>query len=166
MNFEPRVVILAGEEVILDPSKLEFNEASLGGYLESEARWYNYFAEKLADAEYLAANLDHEYKTKYAEVFKTWKAEGFADKWAERNTDVDKDVHEAKKRVTEAERTVSLINNHLKAWDKNHRNAQSRGYMLQKELDKLGSDIYYKKQDNDLEARINDIIGEANSQSG
>ena len=38
--------------------------------------------------------------------------------------------------VIEARYVVNRLKNHLKAWDKNHDNAQSMGHMLRKQMEK------------------------------
>jgi hypothetical protein len=55
-----------------------------------------------------------------------------------------------------------LLQQHLRAWDKNHDNAQSRGHMIRKEMDKLNIDIYKSKQlDVDIDRKVSEIIKEA-----
>ena len=47
--FEKRKIDL-GEfgQVVIDPGKLEFNEATLSQYLEHEAGWYDYYCLRCA----------------------------------------------------------------------------------------------------------------------
>jgi len=47
---------------------------------------------------------------------------------------------------------------YLKAWDKNHDNAQNRGHTLRKELDKLNKDIYEGRDGNDGLCNAEDIL--------
>ena len=50
---------------------------------------------------------------------------------------------------------VTLLKQHLKAWDKAHENAMSRGHMVRKEMDKLNTDIVLKNRDD----AVSGIIG-------
>lgn len=159
-EYEVTVVNLGGKEVKLDPKKLIFNEHTLSEYMESEAGWYDYFGARVADAEYLMQRLELEYDVKYSERFKENKDQGCSDKLAEANAKADPDVEEAKKSILAAKHKVKLLQQHLRAWDRAHENAQSRGHFLRKEMDKLNKDIFGPKADNYLERRIEDIVKE------
>jgi hypothetical protein len=52
-------------------------------------------------------------------------------------------VVDIKEQVIEARYYVNRLKNHLKAWDKNHDNAQSVGHMQRKLMDKLHGDTIY-----------------------
>ncbi len=157
---EVQVVKLADKEVKLDPKNLEFNEHTLSEYMEKEAGWYDYFGSKLADAEYLMQRAELDYDVTYSERFKENKENGCSDKLAEANAKADSDVEEAKKVFLAAKHKVRLLQQHLRAWDRAHENAQSRGHFLRKEMDKLNKDIYGPKADNYLERRIEEIVKE------
>lgn len=159
-EHEITIVNLGGKEVKLDPKKLNFNEHTLSEYMETEAGWYDYFGARVADAEYLMQRLELEYDVKYSERFKENKDQGCSDKLAEANAKADPDVEEAKKNVLAARHKVKLLQQHLRAWDRAHENAQSRGHFLRKEMDKLNKDIFGPKADNYLERRIEDIVKE------
>lgn len=135
-------VRVAGRDIILDPGNLKFNEASLNEYMEKEGALYNFFGQALADAQAQAQAVKLDYDVIFAEKFKEFK-QGSSDKLAESAAKCDPDVVKANKRVIAAQRIVELLKNHLKAWDKNHDNAQSLGHMIRKEMDKLGYDIKY-----------------------
>ena len=137
-------VRVAGRDVFIDPENLKFNEATLNQYMEKEGALYNFYGQVLADAQAQAqvAKLDHD--VTFAEKFKEFKA-GASDKLAESAAKCDPDVVKAYKKVIAAQRIVELLKNHLRAWDKNHDNAQSLGHMIRKEMDKLGFDIKYNQ---------------------
>jgi hypothetical protein len=149
-------VKVAGREIYLDPDKLAFNEATLNDYMEKEGGLYNYYGQVLADAQAQAQLAKLEYDVVYAEKFRQAKDGGGTDKLAESQVKVDEDVIKANKRVIFSQRAVELVKNHLRAWDKNHDNAQSLGHMIRKEMDKLGFDIKY--QSLDPSARMQEII--------
>lgn len=159
-EHEVTIINLGGKEVKLDPKKLNFNEHTLSEYMETEAGWYDYFGARVADAEYLMQRLELEHDVKYSERFKENKDQGCSDKLAEANAKADPDVEEAKKSVLASRHKVKLLQQHLRAWDRAHENAQSRGHFLRKEMDKLNKDIFGPKADNYLERRIEDIVKE------
>lgn len=171
MIDEKRKVIVAGQEVILDTSKLYFSEGTLGNYLEEEGGWIDYFGAKLADAERQHAEYEmkveveeDEYDRVYARVFSTIKStNGGSDKLVEGQTKIESTVvaarqklMECKARVIEYKYIAKLIYQHLRAWDKNHENSLNRGNTLRKELDRLYRDKIYENKTND--DKIDEII--------
>lgn len=150
------IVKVAGREVHLDPEKLGFNEATLNEYMEKEGALYNYYGQVLADAQTQAQLAKLDYEVIYAEKFRTAKLDGATEKLAEATAKADEAVIKANKRVIFTQRAVEMVKNHLKAWDKNHDNAQSLGHMIRKEMDKLGFEIKYGQQD--VSARMQEII--------
>jgi hypothetical protein len=146
------------DEFTIDPKLLEFNEASLNKYMEKEGVWYNFYSEKMADAEYLLQCYEMEYDNKYFDKFKQFKEEGNSDKLAEANAKIDSLVIESKKAVLAAKHKVKLIQGYLRAFDKSHDNAQSRGHMLRKEMDKITT---FTKTDT-VEKQIDELFEENN----
>lgn len=131
-----------GSDVVkLDPTNMEFNETNLTTYLQKEGGYYNNFGAHLATAEFILQRREADYDALYGEKFKTYKDEGGSDKFVEARTDSDTDIVEAKAKIVNARYKVRLLQQHLRAWDKNHENAQSLGHYLRKEMDKLNSDI-------------------------
>jgi hypothetical protein len=135
------IIKVGDEEVNLDPGRLEFNEANLTQYLMSEGGWFNYFGQKLSDLEYALDRLEVAYETKYAEVFVTLKDEGGSDNYVKSKTEANKDLVAAKLRIADVKYRINKIKLHMRAWDKNHENAQSVGHTLRREMDKLHTDI-------------------------
>lgn len=134
--------IKVGDEVVtLDANNLAFNESTLTTYLQKEGGFYNNFGGFLAKAEYLLQYRELDHEVAYADTFKMYKDEGGSDKLCEAKTEADPTVIEAKKKVIEAKYLVRQLVQHLKAWDKNHENAQSLGHHLRKEMDKLNAEI-------------------------
>lgn len=142
LKFTNHTIEVGDDSVHLDPANMLFNETNLTEYLQKEGGYYNNFGEYLARAEFVLQRRETDYDSLYGEKFKNYKDEGGSDKYAEARTESDTDVTEAKERVVEARFKVRLLQNHLRAWDKNHENAQSLGHYLRKEMDKLNSDIY------------------------
>lgn len=141
------IINLDDEEVSLDESKFAFSEATLSNYLQTEAGWYDYFGAKLAKAEFIYQRKEMEYESLYGEKFKTFKEDGATEKKAEACCKSDNELKAAKLVVLEAKFNVRLIQQHLRAWDKNHENAQSRGHFLRKEMDKLHRDVIKEYSD-------------------
>ncbi len=152
-----RSVMVNNQEVILDTSKLAFSEGTLSEYLEKEGGWIDYFGAKLAEAERQFAEMElevekeeDEYDRVYAKVFTTLKdTDGGSDKKIEGLTKVEPMVISARTKVIELKAksielkfTVRLLQQHLRAWDKNHENGQNRGNTLRKELERLNKDKF------------------------
>jgi hypothetical protein len=144
-----RIIKLGNEEISLDPLNMSFNENTLSNYLEHEYGWINYFGEKLADVEALMKLREIDYDATYGEKYDKYKTEGCTEKQAEARTKSDIEVIDARKKVVDAQHKQKLLYQHLRAWDKNHENAQSRGHFLRKEMDKLNKEIYLNKEIDD-----------------
>jgi len=149
------------EDVDLDPAKLEFNEANLTQYLMGEATWYNYFGQKLADLEWLLDRAEVLYDASFAEKFAYIKDnQGGSDPLVKSKCEADKELIDLQLGIADITRSVNKVKQHLKAWDKNHENAQSVGHTLRREMDKLNSDIrYFSPSDRGLAHRVEEIIG-------
>jgi hypothetical protein len=148
------VIKLGGQEVVLDNSRLSFNETSLNTFMENLALWYDYFSQKLAEAEAIMAYKEYEYDVLFSASYERSKEGGCTDKLAEANAKKDPNVCDAKKEIIGAKHKVTLLKQHLKAWDKAHENAMSRGHMVRKEMDKLNTDIVFRNKDD----RVGEII--------
>jgi len=145
-NMNPPIEIVKvavnGKEINLDPKNMEFCDNTLNEYMEKEYGWIDYFGKQLeyAQKERLDAEIDAEaiFSEKYIEA----KDNGGTEQYAKAKANADSDVIAAKKKVVELNEAVGQIKAHLKAWDRNHDNAQNRGYTLRKEMDKLNKDVY------------------------
>jgi hypothetical protein len=146
---------IGGQDILLDNSRLSFNEVSLNNFMENLALWYDYFSQKLAEAEAILSYKEYEYDVLFSSSYEKSKEEGCTDKLAEANAKKDPNVCEAKKEIIGAKHKVTLLKQHLKAWDKAHENAMSRGHMIRKEMDKLNTDIVFKNKDD----KVSDIVG-------
>jgi hypothetical protein len=140
---------IGNQEVVLDNSRLSFNEISLSTFMENLALWYDYFSQKLAEAEALLSYKEYEYELAFSSAYEKFKEDGCTDKLAEANARKESQVSEFKKEIISAKHKVTLLKQHLRSWDKAHENAQSRGHMIRKEMDKLNSDIMVKREMND-----------------
>lgn len=148
-------VKIGSQEIVLDNSRLAFNEVSLNAFMENLALWYDYFSQKLAEAEAILAYKEYEYDVLFSAAYERSKEGGCTDKLAEANAKKEVNVCEAKKEIIGAKHKVTLLKQHLKAWDKAHENAMSRGHMVRKEMDKLNTDIVFRGRDD----RVNEIVG-------
>jgi hypothetical protein len=128
--------------------------------MENLALWYDYFSQKLAEAEAILSYKEYEYDILFSASYEKSKEEGCTDKLAEANAKKDVSVCEAKREIIGAKHKVTLLKQHLKAWDKAHENAMSRGHMVRKEMDKLHTDIVFKSRDD----QISEIIGRAKNE--
>lgn len=146
---------IGNQEVVLDNSRLAFNEVSLNAFMENLALWYDYFSQKLAEAEAILSYKEYEYDILFSASYERSKEEGCTDKLAEASGKKDPSVCEAKREIIAAKHKVTLLKQHLKSWDKAHENAMSRGHMIRKEMDKLNTDIVFKNKDD----RVSDIVG-------
>lgn len=146
---------IGDQEILLDNTRLAFNEISLNNFMENLALWYDYFSQKLAEAEAILAYKEYEYEILFSTKYEQSKTEGCTDKLAEANAKKDAEVCNAKRDIIAAKHKVTLLKQHLRSWDKAHENAQSRGHMIRKEMDKLNTDIVLKSR----EESINDIVG-------
>jgi len=140
-------VTVQGREIVLDPKNMRYNENSLGDYMGKEYGWVDYLGKQLeyAQKEVLLADIeiDRLYGIRYMEAKDKGESEGYSKAYANSRDD----VVDARKYLAERKEVVGHIKAHLKAFDKNHENAQNRGHTLRKELDKLNRDIYTSPED-------------------
>jgi len=146
---------IGDQEVVLDNSRLAFNEVSLSNFMENLSLWYDYFSQKLAEAEALLSYKEYEYELAFSSAYEKFKEAGCTDKLAEANARKQEEVAEYKKDIIGAKHKVTLLKQHLRSWDKAHENAQSRGHMIRKEMDKLNSDIMIKR---DIASEMDSIV--------
>ena len=140
--------IKLGEDRVIEinPSNLAFNETTLSTYLTKEAGFYDNFGSSLAVAERVLQIAELRHERIYSEKFSLYKDMGGSDKLADARAKSDDDVVKAREVVVEVKYKVKRIQQHLRAWDKNHDNAQSLGYMMRKELDKLAPEIKHRRE--------------------
>jgi len=140
-------VTVQGREIVLDPKNMKYNENSLGDYMSQEYGWVDYLGKQLeyAQKEVLLADIeaDRLLGLRYMEAKDKGQSEGYSKAFANSSDD----VVAARKYLAERKEVVGHIKAHLKAFDKNHENAQNRGHTLRKELDKLNRDIYVSPED-------------------
>jgi hypothetical protein len=147
-------------EVILEEENLKFNENTLSNYIQKEGSFYDSFGHYLALAEKNLQNKENQYEKIYCERFIESKELGSSDKLAEAKAKCDVDIVKINEEITEAKYVVNRLKNHLKAWDKNHDNAQSMGHMLRKQMDKLDGNIYgnHGYQPSNLDREISSTV--------
>lgn len=152
-NIEIQV---ADRKVVLNPNNLVFNEASLTKYIECEHVWYDHFGQALAELELEHQTLEIDYDALYGVKFKENKEAGASDKLADAYVKSDGEIVNLRKKMSEVKKNITLVKNHLRAWDKSHDNAQSRGHMLRKEMDKLNGTISMPKETHfSMEEKLN-----------
>lgn len=152
-----QIIHISGEEVVLDNSRLAFNEVTLNTFMENLGLWYDYFSQKLAEAEALLAYKEHEYDIAFSKKYEESKEQGCTDKLAEAAAKKSDEVCQAKKDIISSKFKVTVLKQHLRSWDKAHENAQSRGHMIRKEMDKLNLDVM--RNSSSLEERVDAIVG-------
>lgn len=131
----------AGHTVEIDPEFLRFDETTLNQYIQKEAGYYDNFGAYLSLAEKNLQNKEVLHEKLASERFVEAKEAGGSDKLAEAKAKADPDVVVLKEEMVEARYVVNRLKQHLRAWDKNHDNAQSLGHMQRKIMDKLHADI-------------------------
>lgn len=167
MNFNDtpdckRTVKLGNEDIELDSNKLRFNETNVNEFMERLAIWYDYYGQKLAEAESVLAQLEDELDVAYAFAFEQAKADGGTEKLADAKAKQNPLVISSKQAIVVARLKVTQLKQHLRAWDKAHENLQSRGHMLRKEMDKLHLDIS-GGQRREWETEVDKIVGRGNA---
>jgi hypothetical protein len=157
---EKITVKVNGKDVVLDPKNMQFNELTLSDYMDREYGWIDYLGKQLefANKEVQLAEIASE--AEQAKRFIESKDAGNTDNYAKAFSLSHSDVVVAKQKVVERKEVVGLIKAHLKAWDKNHDNAQNRGHTLRKELDKLNKDIF------SMDEAANRVLGCAEEMMG
>lgn len=136
-----REIDLIDEIVTLDPKRLSFNDANIGKFMEELSVWYDYYSSKSAKAEDLFGKAEIKYENKKAEKFLQAKGQGLSDKAAEAFSSVDSEVIVAKDATNLMKTQLKQLKEFLRSLDKAHDMAKSRGFMMQKEMDKLGCNI-------------------------
>lgn len=135
-------VIVQGQEIVLDPKNMKYNENSLGEYMNKEYGWVDFLGKQLeyAQKEVLFADIEFDriYSIRYMEAKDDGQSEGYAKAFA----NASDDVVNARKYHVERKEAVGHLKAHLKAFDKNHDNAQNRGHSLRAEMKLLNRDIY------------------------
>ena len=163
--LENKITIkVANQDVVLDPKLLHFTEVTLSRYEDQEGVWYDYFGNKLALAEAELQYHELQLEKLESKKFIAYKELGGSDKLAEAKVKCDDEYIAASEIVILAKEKVKHIQQHLRAWDKNHENAQSRGHMIRKEMDKLHYDSYVKglqTPKSELDTAIDNIIGKS-----
>jgi hypothetical protein len=146
-------ISVQGVVVDLNSENMKFNENTLTEYLEKEAAFYDFFGINLARAEHelQRSELDSEYT--YSDKFKEAKDDGASDKYAEAIAKTSMEYVAAKQKLQDCKLNVRKLQQHLRAWDKSHDNAQSLGFILTKEMDKLNRDRIMARKDD-----LDDII--------
>jgi hypothetical protein len=136
-----RVKVL-GRDVILDPANMKYDESSLARYMSEEYAWVDYFGKQFeyAQKEMLYAEIEAE--AVYSKKFIESKDLGYSDNYAKAYALANQEYIEAKKKHIERKEVVGLIKSYLKAFDKNHENAQNRGHTIRKEMDKFNRDSF------------------------
>lgn len=144
---EKTEVTVAGRVVIIDPDRMKFNEVTLSDYMADEYAWIDYFGKQLEYATKELAIAEGRYDALYNQKFVESKDNDSAsDNYAKAKAASNEDVVKAYEHKVERKLVVGLLKAHLRAWDKNHENAQNRGHTLRKEMDKLNKDIYSEQE--------------------
>lgn len=155
--LEKVTIKVNSKELILDPENMKFNEFTLSEYMDKEYAWIDYYGKQLEYAQKELSLAELEFETKFNELYISFKDLGGSDAYCKAKAQSNSDVVSLHEKVIDRRAAVGLLKSHLKAWDKNHDNAQNRGHTLRKELDKLNKDVYEKRDDGLCNAE--DILG-------
>ena len=140
--FEIVKVMVQGREIVLDPANMKYNENNLPEYMCKEYGWVDYLGKQLEHAQKEALNAEVDADAVYSLKFMEAKDAGNSDNYAKAYATAHVDVVAKKKNVNDRKEVVGHIKAHLKAWDKNHDNAQNRGHTIRAEMKSLNRDIY------------------------
>lgn len=155
-----RSIHLGSEEIVLDSDDLEFNEATIGEFQERLAVKYDYYGAKLAELEAVKDRLEEELDQIYSRVYLENKDEGCTEKQADARAKTDVAYVDKKKEALRAKYDVKQMQQHLRAWDRAHDNATSRGHTLRKEMDKLNVDFATRDRlSHELGQHATEIVG-------
>lgn len=131
------VVTVCGREVRLDPEYMKFNESNINSFMETEYAWIDYFGKQLELAQKELALAELEYDVLFNQKYIDAKDAGNSDAYSKAKAQSNSDVVDSYKNLLARRETVGLIKAYLRAWDRNHDNAQNRGHTLRKEFEKL-----------------------------
>lgn len=157
-----RIIDLEDEQIVLDPKRFQFNDASLSKFMEDVSIWYDYYSSKGAKAEKLLMDAEKVYGKEYLDRFTEAKQDGTSDKGADAMSRTDPNVELAQEKINKYKSAVKQLKEYQKSFDKAHSMAQNRGYMIRKEMEKLNSDIYHSRGDTTNQIDVSDIIGKGN----
>jgi hypothetical protein len=133
--------MIGAEEIVLDDADLVFNEATLGEFQEQLALKYDYYGQKLADLQYIEATAKIKKEALYGTLCTEFKTEnGGSDEHVKNNVKKDVSYVAMCSELAKATHNREQIQYHLRAWDKAHSNAESRGHTLRREMSKLNVD--------------------------
>jgi hypothetical protein len=144
---EKTIVVVRGKEISLDPDNMKFSDSTLSIYMDREYTWIDYFGKQLEFANEDCLNAEAEYDAIYSDKYVKSKDIGNTENYAKAQALSDVDVIAARKKLNDCKKTVGLLKAHLKAWDKNHSNAQSRGHTLRQEMKALNQNVIYGSND-------------------
>lgn len=130
-------VQVCGKDVRLDPEYMKFNESNINKFMETEYAWIDYFGKQLELAQKELALAELEYDVEFNKKYINAKDAGNSDSYSKAKAQCDSDVVDFYKNMLSKRETVGLIKAYLRAWDRNHDNAQNRGHTLRKEFEKL-----------------------------
>lgn len=152
------VVIVRGKKVCLDPDNMKFDELSLSNYITYEYGWVDYFGKQLEFAQKDLQLMKIDYDKLYSEVYDKQKSNGkCTENQAKARALADDDVVALRQRIADQDEVVGLIQRHLRAWDRNHDNAQSRGHFMRKEMDKIHKEIYKERETGTYEEYLEEM---------
>jgi len=154
---EPKKIRVSKEkEISLDTSAMIFNEATLSEFLMKEAVYYDHLGRAYAELDAVYQMRKLEVEEVQARAFDRHKSEGGSDKLCQSRADTEQEVLDAKKKMVGAQMNAKMVQQHLRAWDRAHENANNIGHTIRKEMDKLGGDI---RERNDTEEKLKKSFG-------
>lgn len=138
-----RTINVGEDEVVMDPSILEFGETNLSEFLQKIGVHHAYFAEKHADAVWILGLYEQKYEEIYSKRFRELKGTGktVSNELAQAAAKSDLEVIEANTKMLAARLNKDLLGGFLKSIDKAFQAAMNYGYNKRKEMDKLHHDI-------------------------
>lgn len=153
-------VTVNGEEVVLDPANLRFDEVTLNDFIKKFSANYAYYNQKWAEAQHAHYCAEDEYDTIYAQKVVHYKTEKASDKLADARAKSDEEVVEALKAVRLAKLQMQELYGYLRSLDKAHDDALNLGYNIRKEMDKIHPGIREPSNIRDYDAELDKLLQE------
>lgn len=138
---KPRTLNINGDDVVIDPANLRFNDATLNQFFEHVSGYVDYYGQKLADAKHATLRAEQIHERLYIEKFKQYREEGKSEKTSELYAKAEPEVIRAKEIVVESKYKSDCLYSHLSALNHAREDAHNRGHFLRKEMDKLNMEV-------------------------
>jgi hypothetical protein len=140
-------VEVRGKKITLDPKNMRFDENNIGEYMNKEHGWVDFFGKQLEHVKKDILDSEVEEEKYHAEAYISAKDSGNTDNYAKFSANKDQNFITQRKETNRLKEIAGLIEQHLKAWSKNHENVQNRSHTIRQEMKVLNGGTYYEDSD-------------------